>query len=60
MIGRVVDRKRQLHNVAGNPALQIQRRENDTITIFDPATDSTIELLGYGRDNVAAFAGLLD
>lgn len=59
VIGKAVDRERMLHHVAGSPPLQVVRREDGLIAILDPATDMNIPLLGYGVDNVAAFARLL-
>ena len=45
---------------AGNPPLSLRRLANGHTLIHDPATDWSIELIGYGRDNVAAFAKLID
>lgn len=60
VMGRVVDRERFKHNISGNPPFQVVRRENGNIAILDDATDLRVELIGYGQDNVAAFARLLD
>ncbi|SFS19862.1 photosynthetic complex assembly protein PuhC [Yoonia litorea] len=60
VIGRVIDRERFKQNVVGNPPFQVVRRENGNIAILDDATGLRVELIGYGQDNVAAFAGLLD
>ena len=60
VMGRVVDRERFKHNIAGNPPFQVVRRENGNIAILDDATGLRVELIGYGKDNVAAFARLLD
>jgi len=35
------------------------RRENGNIAIIDPNTHLSIDLIGYGKDNVAAFENLL-
>ena len=48
-----------LEGVAGNPPLQLVRRENGHTAIIDPATNWSIELIGHGADNIAAFARLL-
>jgi hypothetical protein len=40
--------------------LRLVRRANGHTAIIDPATDWSIELIGYGADNIAAFARLLD
>lgn len=60
VIGRVIDRERQLHGVKRNPVIQIVRRENGHVAIIDPTTGMDVALIGYGQDNVAAFARLLD
>ena len=60
VMGRVIDRERLVAGVAGTPPLQIVRRENGNVAILDPSTGMETELIGYGRDNVAAFAKLLD
>jgi len=60
VIGRVFDRDRQVAGVAGNPSLLVVRRENGNVAIIDRSIDLSVELIGYGTDNVAAFANLLD
>ena len=60
VIGRVIDRERFKNNVTGNAPFQVVRRENGNIAILDDTTDLRVELIGYGKDNVAAFARLLD
>lgn len=55
-----ISRERKLHGVSGNPPLSLRRLANGHTLIHDPATDWSIELIGYGRDNVAAFAKLID
>ena len=55
-----VKRNRHLEHVTGNPPLRLVRYDNGNTAIIDPATDWSIELIGYGADNVAAFARLLD
>ena len=55
-----VSRARKVNGVVGNPPLTLVRRENGHTAIIDPATNWSIELVGYGADNVAAFARLLD
>lgn len=56
VIGRAIDRERQLHAVSGDLPISVIRRENGNIAIADPATGMSVELIGYGKDNVAAFA----
>lgn len=60
VIGRVLERDRLVNRVDGNPPVRVVRRENGNIAILDDATGMVIELIGYGQDNVAAFAKLLD
>ena len=60
VIGRVIDRERFVHGVTGNAPFTVVRRENGNIAIIDDTTDLSVELIGYGKDNVAAFAKLLD
>ncbi|MEL7180139.1 MAG: photosynthetic complex assembly protein PuhC [Pseudomonadota bacterium] len=60
VIGRVIDRERFKNNVTGNAPFAVVRRENGNIAIIDDTTDLRVELIGYGKDNVAAFARLLD
>jgi len=60
VIGRVIDRERFVHDLTGNAPITIVRRENGNIAIVDDTTDLSVELIGYGKDNVAAFAKLLD
>lgn len=55
-----VSRERKVQGVTGNPPLRLVRQENGHTVIIDPATDLSIELIGYGPDNIAAFARLLD
>lgn len=55
-----VSRERKVNGVVGNPPVTLARRENGRIAIIDPATNWSIDLVGYGADNVAAFARLLD
>lgn len=60
VIGRVFDRDRAVSGVVGNPSMQVVRRENGNISVIDDSVGLTVELIGYGKDNVAAFAKLLD
>lgn len=60
VIGIVVKRNRLVANVPNDTPLTIVKRETGTYGISDPATGWSMELIGYGADNVAAFARLLD
>ncbi len=60
VIGKAVDRERMLHGVVGNPPITVARRENGKFAIIDPSTEMVVDLIGYGADNIAAFATLLE
>lgn len=55
-----INRERVVKNITTNDPLRLVRRENGHVAVIDPATDWKIELVGYGVDNVAAFARLID
>lgn len=60
VIGRILDRRRMVHGADPSAPIKVVRRENGHVAILDPETDFSIELIGYGVDNIAAFARLLD
>lgn len=64
VIWRVLARERMLreipHPVANTAPVRVVRRENGHIAVLDTVTDWSVELIGYGHDNVAAFARLVD
>lgn len=60
VIGRVFDRERFMHSVTSDAPITVLRRENGNIAVVDETTGLSVELIGYGADNVAAFARLLD
>ena len=60
VIGRAVDRERLIRGITTNDPITVVRRENGNIAIIDATVDMNVELIGYGKDNVAAFAQLLD
>jgi putative photosynthetic complex assembly protein len=60
VIGRVIERDRLVNRIEGNPPVRLVRRENGHTAIIDDSTGLVVELIGYGADNVAAFARLLD
>jgi putative photosynthetic complex assembly protein len=60
VMGRVIDRRRLVDNVPLDGPLQVVRRVNGNVAILDASTGMATELIGYGADNVAAFAKLLD
>jgi putative photosynthetic complex assembly protein len=60
VMGRVIDRERGVRGLPLDAPVTVVRRENGNIAILDETTGRHVELIGYGADNVAAFAGLLD
>lgn len=60
VIGKVIDRERLVLGVEAEGPITVARRENGNIAIIDPNTQMSIDLIGYGKDNVAAFAKLLN
>lgn len=60
VIGIAIHRQRFVHGVTENGPIRVVRRENGHIVIIDDSTSEVMELLGYGPDNVATFARLLD
>ncbi|MCK0167654.1 putative photosynthetic complex assembly protein PuhC [Jannaschia sp. S6380] len=60
VIWRVLARERMKRGIADGAPVRVLRRTNGTIAILDTATDWSVELVGYGEDNVAAFARLVD
>jgi len=60
VIGIAVARERRVAGLANDAPLTILKRESGTYGIRDPLTGWSMELIGYGADNVAAFAKLLD
>ena len=60
VVGQVIDRKRMITEADSAAPLRVVRRDNGRIDIVDDASNFTIELIGYGVDNVRVFAALLD
>ena len=53
-------RERMVQETDREALLRLVRRENVHLAILDDATGWSIELIGYGQYNVAAFAKLID
>lgn len=53
-------RERKVQRVDPTAPFRIVRRENGRIDILDDTTGWQLELIGYGPDNIAAFAKLID
>lgn len=60
VVASSVERERTVNGLPANGPLTVVRRENGRVAVIDPATGWTLELIGYGKDNVAAFATLVD
>lgn len=60
VVASSVERERTTNGYPTDGPLTVARRENGRVAVIDPASGWTLELIGYGKDNVAAFAGLLD
>ena len=60
VVASSVERERTTNGYPADGPLTVARRENGRVAVIDPASGWTLELIGYGKDNVAAFAGLLD
>lgn len=58
-IGQAIERRRKVQRADMAAPLTLVRRETGRIDIIDEASGISIELHGYGPDNIAVFAGLL-
>lgn len=59
-IERVIARERSLRNVDAAQPVLLQLREGHRLSITDPATGWSAELMGFGATNIRTFARLLD
>ena len=59
-MGQAITRKRRLEGGTAKDPLRIVRRDNGRIDIIDDASGLTVELMSYGKDNIAVFANLLE
>ena len=55
-----VMRERGVQDMPSDAPVRVVRRENGHVAVIDDTTGWKIELIGYGKDNVAAFARLID
>lgn len=53
-------RERLVQKVDATAPFRIVRRENGRVDVIDDTTGWQLELIGYGPDNIAAFATLID
>jgi len=58
-VWRVILRERTKHRVALDAPVTILRQDNGRISIQDPSTGWSADLMGFGADNARAFAKLL-
>lgn len=55
-----VNRERLVQDVPSDAPVRLVKRANGHVAVIDDTTGWKIELIGYGQDNVAAFAKLID
>lgn len=60
VIWQSIARERTVQDLSSDAPVRLVRRENGTVAVIDDTTGWKIELIGYGQDNVAAFARLID
>ncbi|MFZ5963558.1 photosynthetic complex assembly protein PuhC [Thalassococcus sp. BH17M4-6] len=59
-VARVLDRERTKARQPLDGPVRVVRTANGRLAIFDPSTGWHADLMGFGADNAAAFARLLD
>lgn len=59
-IERVIAYERDLRGIENTAPILLQLRQGNRLSIHDPATDWSAELMGFGADNIRSFARLLD
>ncbi|MCE8009710.1 photosynthetic complex assembly protein PuhC [Aestuariivita sp.] len=59
-VQRVIDRERNKHGVPLTAPVLLQLREGHRLSITDPSTGWSAELMGFGATNFRSFARLLD
>jgi putative photosynthetic complex assembly protein len=59
-VQRVIDRERMKHGVDASGPVVLQLREGNRISITDPSTGWSADLMGFGATNFRSFARLLD
>lgn len=57
-VGRVLDRERMKHGQPQDGPVLLRRHENGRYSVVDPSTGWSADLMGFGLDNVRAFARL--
>ena len=56
---RGLERRRAVTRASGPEVYVLTRWDNGRLSLSDPLTDERIDVNGFGRDNLAAFARLL-
>ena len=59
-IERVIYRERMKHGADQSGPVLLQLREGNRLSLTDPTTGWSAELMGFGADNTRSFARLLD
>jgi putative photosynthetic complex assembly protein len=59
VLWRAMARERMLQGLPDDAPVRAVRRGDGTIAVVDTASDWSVELVGYGPDNIAAFAKLI-
>lgn len=58
-VARVIERERRMRTVPQDGLVTVIWRENGRLSIYDPSTLWTADLMGFGQDNARAFAQLV-
>ena len=58
-VWRVIERERTKHRAAMDGPVTVMRHDTGRISIQDPSTGWSADLMGFGADNAKAFARLL-
>jgi putative photosynthetic complex assembly protein len=58
-VWRVIERERTKHRAAMGGPVTVMRHDTGRISIHDPTTGWSADLMGFGADNAKAFARLL-
>lgn len=59
-VARVIDRNRDIRGLASPAPVLLSRSRGGRLAITDPVTGWRADLMGFGADNSAAFARLLE
>jgi putative photosynthetic complex assembly protein len=59
-IERVIARERMKRGLENTAPILLQLRQGNRLSIYDPETDWSAELMGFGATNIRSFARLLD